>query len=163
MGDAATRFDRIVTKEERKKKTNAFVKSNSTLKGVADKVNADLEDDFTLPEGDAPMPQKTEGVQKVENALPEKQEGDAPVPQKAEEVQKAENALPEKRESAKKNLVLDKTGRLDLKALINAKDGDSKSYSLYLKEKTYKELEKLAKSQNVSVSRALNDILDSIL
>lgn len=139
MGDAATRFDRIVTKEERKKKTNAFVKSNSTLKGVADKVNADLEDDFTLPEGDAPLPQKTEGVQK------------------------AENALPEKRESAKKNLVLDKTGRLDLKALINAKDGDSKSYSLYLKEKTYKELEKLAKSQNVSVSRALNDILDSIL
>ena len=83
-----------------------------------------------------------------------------------EEVNNIENEdkpQPVKRENAKKSLVLDKSGKLDLKSLINAKDGDSKSYSLYLKEKTYKELEKLAKSQNVSVSRALNDILDSIL
>lgn len=139
MGDAATRFDEIVNKEEKKRRTNAFVKSNSTLKGASDKEDADLGNNAAPPEDDVPIPQKAETIQNDEK------------PQQ------------EKRENAKKNLVLDKSGKLDLKSLINAKDGDSKSYSLYLKEKTYKELEKLAKSKNVSVSRALNDILDSIL
>lgn len=139
MGDAATRFDEIVNKEEKKRRTNAFVKSNSTLKGASDKEDTDLGNNAAPPEDDVPIPQK------------------------AETIQNDEKPQPEKRENVKKNLVLDKSGKLDLKSLINAKDGDSKSYSLYLKEKTYKELEKLAKSKNVSVSRALNDILDSIL
>lgn len=144
MGDAATRFDKIVNKEEKKKRTNAFVKSNSTLKGASDKEGidkegADIEENVVSLEENVSLPEKTDTMQN--DAKPQ----------------------PEKKENAKKNLVLDKSGKLDLKSLINAKDGDSKSYSLYLKEKTYKELEKLAKSQGVSVSRALNDILDSIL
>ena len=139
MGDAATRFDKIVNTEEKKKRTNAFVKSNSTLKGASDKEDADIGNDVRTVAEDAPETEKADSVQNDVK------------PQSA------------KREKEKKSLVLDKSGKLDLKSLINAKDGDSKSYSLYLKEKTYKELEKLAKSQNVSVSRALNDILDSIL
>ena len=139
MGDAATRFDKIVNKEEKKKRTNAFVKSNSTLKGASDKEDA-VDENSAMP-----------------------LEDDIPVTEKVDNIQNDEKPQPEKRENTKKNLVLDKSGKLDLKSLINAKDGESKSYSLYLKEKTYKELEKLAKSQNVSVSRALNDILDSIL
>lgn len=139
MGDAATRFDKIVNTEEKKKRTNAFVKSNSTLKGASDKEDADIGNDVKTVAEDVPETEKADSVQNDVK------------PQSA------------KREKEKKSLVLDKSGKLDLKSLINAKDGDSKSYSLYLKEKTYKELEKLAKSQNVSVSRALNDILDSIL
>lgn len=139
MGDAATRFDKIVNTEEKKKRTNAFVKSNSTLKGASDKGDTDIEKDV------APIANNMLEIEEVDN------------------IQNEEKPQPVKRENAKKSLVLDKSGKLDLKSLINAKDGDSKSYSLYLKEKTYKELEKLAKSQNVSVSRALNDILDSIL
>ena len=139
MGDAATRFDKIVNTEEKKKRTNAVVKSNSTLKGSSDKGDADIEKDVTP----------------IADTMPEIEEVDI--------IENEEKPQPVKRENAKKSLVLDKSGKLDLKSLINAKDGDSKSYSLYLKEKTYKELEKLAKSQNVSVSRALNDILDSIL
>lgn len=144
MGDAATRFDKIVNKEEKKKRTNAFVKSNSTLKGASDKEGIDKE-----------------GADIEENAVP--LEENVSLPEKTDTMQNDAKPQPEKKENAKKNLVLDKSGKLDLKSLINAKDGDSKSYSLYLKEKTYKELEKLAKSQGVSVSRALNDILDSIL
>ena len=139
MGDAATRFDKIVNTEEKKKRTNAFVKSNSTLKGASDKGDADIESDVATVADHMP---ETENVDKIQND---------------------EKPEPVKQEKGKKSLVLDKSGKLDLKSLINAKDGDAKSYSLYLKEKTYKELEKLAKSQNVSVSRALNDILDSIL
>lgn len=144
MGDAATRFDKIVNKEEKKKRTNSFVKSNSTLKGASDKEGIDKE-----------------GADIEENVVP--LEENVSLPEKTDTMQNDAKPQLEKKENAKKNLVLDKSGKLDLKSLINAKDGDSKSYSLYLKEKTYKELEKLAKSQGVSVSRALNDILDSIL
>lgn len=144
MGDAATRFDKIVNKEEKKKRTNSFVKSNSTLKGASDKEGIDKE-----------------GADIEENVVP--LEENVSLLEKTDTMQNDAKPQPEKKENAKKNLVLDKSGKLDLKSLINAKDGDSKSYSLYLKEKTYKELEKLAKSQGVSVSRALNDILDSIL
>lgn len=149
MGDAATRFDKIVNKEEKKKRTNAFVKSNSTLKGASDKEGIDKEG------------ADKEGTDIEENVVP--LEKNVSLPEKTDTMQNDAKPQPEKKENAKKNLVLDKSGKLDLKSLINAKDGDSKSYSLYLKEKTYKELEKLAKSQGVSVSRALNDILDSIL
>lgn len=139
MGDAATRFDKIVNTEEKKKRTNAFVKSNSTLKGATDQDDAGVEKNNAFAAEELPEAGNIDNNQDDEK------------PQTV------------KKEKGKKSLVLDKSGKLDLKSLINAKDGDSKSYSLYLKEKTYKELEKLAKSQNVSVSRALNDILDSIL
>lgn len=154
MGDAATRFDKIVNKEEKKKRTNAFVKSNSTLKGASDKEGIDKE-------GADKEGTDKEGTDIEENVVP--LEKNVSLPEKTDTMQNDAKPQPEKKENAKKNLVLDKSGKLDLKSLINAKDGDSKSYSLYLKEKTYKELEKLAKSQGVSVSRALNDILDSIL
>ncbi|MDE6362828.1 MAG: hypothetical protein K2L86_00935 [Lachnospiraceae bacterium] len=139
MKDTATRFDNIVNTEEKKKRTNAFVKSNSTLKGASDKEDICTGNDIT------PIVDQESEEEKIYN------------------VQNDEKSQAVKSEKGKKRLVLDKSGKLDLKSLINAKDGDSKSYSLYLKEKTYKKLEKLAKSQNVSVSRALNDILDSIL
>lgn len=145
MGDAATRFDKIVNTEEKRKRTNAFVKSNSTLKGASDRDDADIGND-AVPAEDSPH---------MEENVPEIKDDD--------NVRGEEKPKPVRQEKGKKNLVLDKSGKLDLKSLINARDGDSKSYSLYLKEKTYKELERLAKSQNVSVSRALNDILDSIL
>lgn len=139
MGDTATRFDKIVNTEEKKKRTNAFVKSNSTLRGASDQESGEAEKAAMSVTDDTLETEESVDVQSIEK------------PQTV------------KREKGKKSLTLDKSGKLDLKSLINAKDGDSKSYSLYLKEKTYKELEKLAKSQNVSVSRALNDILDSIL
>lgn len=139
MGDTATRFDKIVNTEEKKKRTNAFVKSNSTLRGASDQEGGEAEKAAMSVTDDILETEKSVDVQSIEK------------PQTV------------KREKGKKSLTLDKSGKLDLKSLINAKEGDSKSYSLYLKEKTYKELEKLAKSQNVSVSRALNDILDSIL
>ena len=94
MGDAATRFDKIVNTEEKKKRTNAFVKSNSILKGASDKEDADIGNDVRTVAEDAPETEKADSVQNDVK------------PQSA------------KREKEKKSLVLDKSGKLDLKSCL---------------------------------------------
>lgn len=131
----SNRFDNIVESEEKKAEKRK-------------KSNAFVRSNSTLKSSNATEQEEVDNNFQVEKE-PESQ---PEVEEKAEEEQKKHS-----------NLVIDKSGKLDVKALINSKDGDSKSYSLYLKKNTYKKLEKIAKSQNVSVSKALNDILDSIL
>ncbi len=57
-----------------------------------------------------------------------------------------------------------KDNQLDITAIFNfQKKPKSSSHSLYIDDDIYKKLEHLAKSQKISISKALNEILKSIL
>ena len=66
--------------------------------------------------------------------------------------------------STEKTLALTKDGKLDIKSLLSdKKKPKSKTHSLYLDDDIYEKLEKVAKSNKVSVSKALNELLRTIL
>lgn len=66
--------------------------------------------------------------------------------------------------SNEKSLTLTKDGKLDIKSLLSdKKKPKSKTHSLYLDDDIYEKLEKVAKSNKVSVSKALNELLRTIL
>lgn len=60
--------------------------------------------------------------------------------------------------------VLEKNKKLDVKSMLaDRKKITSKTYSLYLDSDVYDKLAKAAKSNKMSVSKALNELLRSIL
>lgn len=94
----------------------------------------------------------------------QEQQTDKKVENKSEPVQETVKEQQIENPSNKKSLTLTKDGKLDIKSLLSdKKKPKSKTHSLYLDDDIYEKLEKVAKSNKVSVSKALNELLRTIL
>ena len=88
----------------------------------------------------------------------------APKKSKPSEDDKMESNTAPEETATKKTLTLTKDGKLDIKSLLaDKKKPKSKTHSLYLDDDIYEKLEKVAKANKISVSKALNELLRSIL
>ena len=94
----------------------------------------------------------------------QEQQTEKKVENKSEPVQETVKEQQTENPSNEKSLTLTKDGKLDIKSLLSdKKKPKSKAHSLYLDDDIYEKLEKVAKSNKVSVSKALNELLRTIL
>lgn len=136
MAERKTRYDNVV----KSGKPNPFEKANSTLKGAPDT------DQTVITQSE---PVKTEPKQVVKQDI----EQVISVYEDANTSTTTDESVP-----------LTKNGKLDINSLFpDAKKKESLAKTFYMDKSNYAKLEKIAKSQKISVSKALNEILRNIL